>query len=60
MTFEWDAQKSISNRKKHGIDFKKARCLWLDDDRVEVHMTFPLEERGALIAAVEGKIWTAI
>jgi hypothetical protein len=60
MTFEWDAQKSISNREKHGIDFDTAKNLWLDDKRVEIQIAFPSEDRWALIAAVEGKMWTAI
>jgi uncharacterized DUF497 family protein len=60
MTFEWDAQKSISNSEKHGIDFNTAKNLWLDDKRVEIQIAFPSEDRWALIAAVEGKMWTAI
>jgi uncharacterized DUF497 family protein len=60
MTFEWDSQKSISNREKHGIDFETAKSLWLDDKRVEIQIAFPSEDRWALIAAVEGKMWTAI
>lgn len=60
MTFEWDAQKSILNQEKHGINFDTAKNLWLDDKRVEIHIAFPSEDRWALIAAVEGKMWTAI
>ena len=60
MTFEWDTQKSISNQEKHGIDFDTAKKLWLDDKRVEIQIAFPSEDRWALIAAVEGKMWTAI
>jgi uncharacterized DUF497 family protein len=26
--FEWDDQKSITNKAKHGIDFSEARNLW--------------------------------
>jgi uncharacterized DUF497 family protein len=60
MTFEWDAQKSISNQEKHGIGFDTAKKLWLDDKRVEIKIAFSSEDRWALIAAVEGKMWTAI
>jgi uncharacterized DUF497 family protein len=36
MKFEWNPNKSESNRKKHGIDFEAAKALWLDDNRVEI------------------------
>jgi len=60
MPFEWDDQKSLINREKHGIDFAAATSLWLDDERVEVELAFPDEKRWALIARIEGKTWTAI
>jgi|WetSurSiteA1Bulk_404760.scaffolds.fasta_scaffold191921_2 uncharacterized protein len=60
MTFEWDAQKSRANREKHGIDFEAAKTLWLDERRIEIEVTFPVERRWALIAMAHGKIWTAI
>jgi hypothetical protein len=37
MPFEWDPQKSIANKEKHGIDFEIAKRLWLDQNRVEIH-----------------------
>jgi hypothetical protein len=60
MRFDWDSQKSLTNMEKHGIDFQTAKSLWFDDDRVEIEMVFPGELRWALIAKVQGKIWTAI
>ena len=60
MKFEWDDQKSISNKEKHGIGFELAKNLWLDDKRVEIHIAFTSEERWALIAAFEDKMWAAI
>ena len=60
MKFEWDAQKSLTNMEKHGIDFETANSLWLDDRRVEIEMTFPDEKRWALIAKIQEKTWTAI
>jgi uncharacterized DUF497 family protein len=33
MKFEWDDQKSISNKEKHGIDFDTAKNLWFDEKR---------------------------
>ena len=60
MKFEWDDQKSISNKEKHGTDFDTARNQWLDEKRVEIQIEFPSEERWVLIAAFEGKMWAAI
>jgi uncharacterized protein len=59
MIFEWDAKKSNTNKAKHGIDFKAAKALWLDESRIEIRVAFPDEERWALIAMTQGKIWTA-
>ena len=36
MEFEFDEQKSQSNKKKHGLDFIDAQLLWLDDRLVEI------------------------
>lgn len=60
MTFERDAQKSTTNKEKHGINFEAAKALWLDENAVEVEMAFPDEKRWALIARAQGKIWTAV
>ena len=60
MPFEWDEQKSLINKEKHGIDFEVGKSLWLDERRVEIEMSFPDETRWALIAKIEGKTWTAI
>ena len=59
MKFEWDARKSIAN-KKHGIDFETARDLWLDENRIEIETPHPVEERRILIAYLHGKHWTAV
>ena len=60
MRFDWDGQKSLTNREKHGIDFETAKSLWLDERRVEIEVAFPDEKRWALIAKIQGKTWTAI
>lgn len=60
MLFEWDPKKSIANKEKHGIDFKTAKRLWADDNRVEVHAPHPVEDRWILIGKKDNKIWTAI
>ena len=60
MKFEWDDTKSLTNKAKHGIDFSTAREMWKDDNRVEIHAPYPLEERSILIEKIGKKLWTAI
>ncbi len=60
MFFEWDQEKSRTNKEKHGIDFETAKLLWTDEGRIQIEMTFPDEKRWALIARVAEKVWTAI
>ena len=36
MEFEFDPQKSESNKKKHGIDFNEAQALWDDPEVIEI------------------------
>ena len=60
MRFEWDDTKSLANKAKHGIDFSAAREMWNDDNRVEIHARYPLEERSILIGKIGKKLWTAI
>jgi hypothetical protein len=60
MDFEWDGNKSDANRVKHGIDFDTAKNLWLDEDRVEIHAPYPVENRWVLIGMVNDKLWTAV
>jgi len=36
MEFEFDVQKSESNKKKHGIDFNEAQALWDDPEVIEI------------------------
>ena len=60
MKFDWDPNKSLSNKAKHGIDFLYAQSLWTDGNRIEIHSPRPLEDRSILIAAYEGKVWTVV
>jgi hypothetical protein len=60
MQFEWDSQKSIANKEKHGIDFETAKRLWSDENRLEIHASHPVEDRWILIGKKDNKRWTAI
>ena len=58
--FEFDKNKSESNRRKHGIDFESARKLWWDSNRIEIPARWIDEPRFVLIAILEKDIWSAV
>ncbi len=60
MTFEWDDDKSRKNIEKHGIGFETAKDLWHDENRIEIEVPHPVEERWIILGRVQGKIWAAI
>lgn len=60
MIFEWDPNKNEANRTKHGIDFETAKDLWNDENRIEVHVPHPVENRRVLIAKLGNRHWTAV
>ena len=57
--FEYDPNKSQANKEKHGIDFDEAQSLWLDEDRINFPAQSDTEDRNALIAKKEEKVWVA-
>lgn len=59
MEFEYDPAKSQTNKQKQGLDFDEAQALWLDEDRVEFPARSDTEERNALLAKKDEKIWVA-
>jgi len=60
MEFEWDENKSLSNKQKHGIDFASATELWNDTGGVEIQTTFRDESRNILIGKIRGRLWAAV
>ena len=58
--FEFDPNKSTSNKIKHGIDFEEAQALWLDLRRIEIEARTIGESRNLLIAMFRDEIWSAI
>ncbi len=60
MKIEYDKNKSIANKIKHGIDFEEARKLWDDDMVFNSLLPFPYEERYLYVGNIDGKMWTAI
>jgi hypothetical protein len=60
MKFEFDPNKSASNKIKHGIDFEEAQALWLDLKRIEIEARTIGESRNLLIAMMGNEVWSAI
>jgi uncharacterized DUF497 family protein len=58
--FEFDANKSLKNKKKHGIDFNEAQELWQDIDLFEIRAKTVDEERYVIIGKIGNKYWTGI
>ncbi|MCK4738755.1 MAG: BrnT family toxin [Deltaproteobacteria bacterium] len=60
MDFEFDSQKSTSNKKKHGIDFEEIKSLWDDPDLLMIPVKTSDESRFVVIGKIAGKLWSVI
>jgi hypothetical protein len=60
MDFEFDPEKSESNKIIHGIDFVEAQELWDDIDLLEIPAKTTDEPRFLVIAQIGKKHWTGI
>lgn len=60
MEFEFDPNKSIANRDKHGVDFEQALRLWLDPYRVEIPARTVDEPRSLVIGRIDDTYWSAV
>lgn len=61
MTFEYDENKSKSNKLKHGIDFNEAKVLWDDSYAFELPALESKEEdRFLVLGQIASKNYTAI
>jgi len=60
MDFEFDPEKSDSNKNKHGIDFVEAQKLWNDSDLLEIPAKTTDEARFFVIGKINDKHWTGI
>lgn len=60
MEFEFDPEKSETNREKHGINFNEAQSSWDDEQHIIVPARSTTEERYALIGSYCGSLWTCI
>ena len=60
MEFEFDPEKSKSNKEKHGIDFVEAQLLWLDDMLLEIPARTSDEPRYVIIGRIGQRHWSAV
>ena len=60
MDFEFDSNKSKSNKNKHGIDFEEAKALWEDPDLLEIEARSTDEPRFLVVGKIAAKHWSAI
>ena len=58
MSFEFDLNKSKSNKTKHGIDFVEAETLWDDPDLIEIPVKTVDEPRFLVIGKILQKHWS--
>lgn len=56
MAFDFDPEKSTTNKAKHGIDFAEAQALWNDPDRLEVQAGSKVELRSIVIKRIDEPI----
>ncbi len=60
MDFEFDKNKSATNKQKHGIDFNEAIKLWEDYGYIEIPVKTSDEPRFLVIGKIDNKHWTGI
>ncbi|HZX47923.1 MAG TPA: BrnT family toxin [Nitrospirota bacterium] len=60
MEFDFDPNKSNSNKEKHCIDFDEAQALWNDPDLLEIPVKTSEESRFLIIGKISGKHWSAV
>ena len=63
MPFEFDPNKSRSNKAKHGIDFEEVQAFWDDENAVVVEFAIRGERRFGRIARIArfgSQTWTII
>ena len=60
MEFEFDEQKSKTNKRKHGIDFIEAQQIWSDLEHIEIPARTVDESRYLVIGRIGEKCWSAV
>lgn len=58
--FEFDDNKSQSNKLKHGIDFIEAQTIWEDEGYLEVPARSLDESRFIILGKIGTRVWAAV
>ncbi len=59
MEFEYNKNKSLTNKQKHGIDFEESKILWLEDNVILPAITKG-ESRYMIIGRIKSDIYSCI
>jgi uncharacterized DUF497 family protein len=60
MEFEYDSEKSETNKTKHGIDFDFVKYIWLDVDCFTIQSANTLEARYLIFGKVNSQWYAAV
>jgi uncharacterized DUF497 family protein len=60
MGFEYDPEKSVENKRKHGVDFEEAKALWSDPELLEIPARVSDELRWVVIGKMNEKHRSAV
>ncbi len=60
MNFEFDPEKSVRNRLKHGIDFEEVQALWDDPYVLEIPARRTEEPRYLVIGMLGNETWSTV
>ena len=60
MEFEYNSDKSLSNKEKHSLSFEEAKHLWDDPFAIEIPIYSYEEERYMVIGKINNKLWSAV
>lgn len=60
MEFEYDREKSLKNKEKHGIDFIETQLIWDDPERVEIPAKTEDETRYLVIGKIGNQHWSVV
>jgi uncharacterized DUF497 family protein len=60
--FEWDDEKALSNKTKHGITFEETIAVFADEDLMVLNASRPAdgEERFKAVGRIEGRLFIVV